>query len=111
MAYNPDSLSEQLMVSNTINRSLLAKWNSIRDLLLEKHIATTVSVSVVDAEKFKFDLHGLFKFSLNMADYEIYPHMIVNGYTSSTDYNGELLRFKIINSNTLNTYYRMFLRS
>lgn len=107
MAYNSKSVGNNLSYSVT-DRTLIAKWNSLKDILLSKHIVNEISISPVAAEKYKFDLYGLIRAELGIQENQIYPHMIVNGYTSSYDYNGELLRFKIISSDVLVKYYRMF---
>ena len=111
MAYNDKSIASEIGSGyGTLDRSLVAKWNSIRDILRTSHISTELSVNTVAAERYKFDLYGLLRNELNIPTMQIYPHMIVNGYMSSYDYYGELLRFKIIDGNVLRQYYRLFTR-
>ena len=107
MAVNSKSVANDLSYSVT-DRTLIAKWNSLKDILLTKHIVNEITISPVAAEKYRFDLYGLIRAELGIKENQIYPHMIVNGYTSSYDYNGELLRFKIISNDVLVKYYRMF---
>lgn len=109
--YNSSSISSIIDSEYPLSRDLVIKWNNIREVLLKNHVVSTVEISVVDAERYLFDLHGLCITSLRLPEYQVYPHMIVNGYTSSTDYNGELLRFKLLDAGKLLNYYRLFLRN
>lgn len=108
--YNSNSISSKITSDYPLSRDLVIKWNNIREVLLKNHIVSTVEITPVDAERYLFDLHGLCISALRLPEYQVYPHMIVNGYTSSYDYNGELLRFKLIDSGKLLNYYRLFLR-
>lgn len=108
MGYNAKNIGDILSYDTSVNRSLIAKWNTVKDILNNDHIVSEIAVKTTDAEKYRFDLYGLIKNNFSIPEYQIYPHMIVNGYTSSYDYYGERLRFKIINGETLNKYYRMF---
>ena len=111
MSYNKNSIADKIGSGyNSLDRNLVAKWNSIRDILRTKYVTTEMSVNTVAAERYKFDLYGLFLNEFNIPTIQIYPHMIVNGYMSSYDYYGELLRFKIIDGNILRQYHRLFTR-
>ena len=111
MAYNSNSLSNSISVNKVVTKSIVYKWNSIKDLLISKHLLSSPYViSAVVAEKYKFDLYGLFRNELNLPDYQIYPHILVNGYTCSTDYYGERLAFKLIDGEILGRYDRMCIR-
>lgn len=107
MAYNSKSVSKDLSYSLQ-DHDLIAKWNGLKDILRLNHIVTETTISQLAAEKYRFDLYGIFKNELSLPEFQIYPHFIVNGYTSSYDYYGEILRFKIINGDVLTKYYRMF---
>lgn len=110
MNYNKSSIANSIGVSSYISKDLVYKWNSVKPNLIANHIVSQSTVSPVAAEKYKFDLYGLFKHEISLPDNQIYPHMIVNGYTSSWDYYGERLSFSIIDGDILNKYYRLFIK-
>lgn len=79
------------------------KWFNMRHLLNNYVVATNV-ISPTEAEKFKFDLAGLFKIKFEMKEELILPHILVNGYNSSTEYNGDRLEFKFLDYGSLQTF-------
>lgn len=110
MTYNDSSIAKGIPYTYFMSRDLIYKWNSVKLVLVANHIISQATVSTVAAEKYKFDLYGLLKYEINLPEQQIYPHMIVNGYTSSWDYYGERLRFDIIDGDILNKYYRLFIK-
>lgn len=111
MAYNSNSISNNINKSTVTEKHIYIKWNTLKHVLLTKHVATTTEITPVDAEKYKFDLYGLMRNVLGIPDNLVYPNMICNGYACSTHYSGELLRFKILDSAVLSTYYRLFMNN
>lgn len=110
MLYNENSISKLILQNKIIPKSVFDKWNSVKYYLIENHVAGETEISPVNAEKYRFDLYGLFNNVLFIQPEYIYPHIIVNGYTSSYDYNAELLRFKILDTTVLSSYYRLFMK-
>lgn len=111
MGFNSKNISNNISTSKLYTKDLIHKWNSVKDYLILNHLADTIlTVSPVAAEKYKFDLYGLMANELQIAHFQIYPHMLVNGYTCSTDYYGERLAFRMIDGDILNRYYRLFIK-
>jgi len=91
----------------TIDKDLIINWNTIIVKLNNLHVSKTVTLQGTIAEKYRADMYGLFKY-LDIPDEFIYPHIRVNGYTSSRDYDSNKLEIKILDIPILNTYYEMF---
>ena len=92
MGFNSKSIANNVSLNKLYTKDLIYKWNSVKD------------------EKYKFDLYGLMANELQIAHFQIYPNMLVNGYTCSTDYYGERLAFRMIDGDVLNRYYRLFIK-
>lgn len=100
----------RLIPINTNSEKLIEDWNNVIYDLLTNHVTNEVSISPVLAEKYRFDLEGLFLNEFNIQQEHIHPCIRVNGYDSSNSYDGGKLNFMIVDSNMLTTYYRMFTR-
>ena len=94
-----------------ISKDLVMEWNRIKLMLMTKYIVTSKEATPVQAEKYKFDLYGLFRDILQIPEQYIYPHIICNGYDSSQCYTGDKLRFDILDNPTLMKYHRVFVRN
>jgi len=91
----------------TIDKNLIIDWNTIITKLYNLHVSKSVTIQGTIAEKYRSDMYGLFKY-LGISDEYIYPHIRVNGYNSSREYDAMLLNIKILDISILNTYYEMF---
>lgn len=72
-------------------------WNNFKYLIDNEANYTIETIENATAEKYAYDLYGLFLNFFKIDRKYIYVHMLVNGYTSSHDYDGEKLSFKILN--------------
>lgn len=88
-------------------------WISMYPYLKEKYtLATSIKkVSVTDANRFIGDLAGLFKHVIQISPDFILPHILVNGYNSSCDYDGTQLEFILLDNNILSRIQTMLHRS
>lgn len=102
------NLAYYIPTNINIDKNMMSKWNSIRQVLKSKYIASQAEVKPMVAERYRFDLYGLFKHELMIDELFIYPHMIVNDYDCSNNYDGGRLRFNILQPSILETYYRLF---
>lgn len=102
------NISNNIKINKLSDIELINKWNLITDTLIKKHIVREIEISPVMADKYKFDLFGLFRNEINIPIEHIYPHIRVNGYDSSNCYDGGKLRLKIIDANIINNYYKLF---
>lgn len=105
------SISKNIVVTTPLTYQMVFKWDSVRNVLQEKYVVATKEISPVQAEKYKHDLFGLLKNELNIPKEFLYPHMIVNGYDSPSNYGGERLRFKILDTRQLKLYHMLFLKN
>lgn len=106
------NLSEYITSDDfTIGKELIKQWNTITFILRDKYTLATSKITPPYAEKYKFDLEGLFKEYFKIENKFIYPHIIANGYTSSWDYHGEKLEFRLLDTNMLNIYYKIFTKN
>lgn len=92
----------------TLDKYWVKKWNSIKPILKYKYVAAVNEVTPLYAEKYKHDLYGLFKIYFGISDQYVYPHIIVNDFDSSYDYNGNKLRFRMLDNSKLNYYISLF---
>lgn len=102
------SIGDKISGTSYLTTDLVSKWNTIIKILSENHITKQIEVKPATVEKYKGDLWGLFKNEVGLQDEYIYPTIRINGYPSSSSYNGEKLRFDILDSNKLSMYYKLF---
>lgn len=98
-------------VSNALYKHYIVEWQRVKLILMRNHVVSVKETTPLYAEKYKFDLWGLFRDVFFIDTPYIYPHMICNGYDSSNIYNGNQLRFNILDNNILTTYYKLFKRN
>lgn len=109
---NASNLASRINSSiNYQDEYLIKKWNSIKQIIKDKYITSTNEISPIYADKYKFDLYGLFSQYFMIPEQYIYPHIIANDYDSSSDYDGSKLRFKILDTKELNYYYKLFVKN
>lgn len=106
----PINLSNEITASN-LSADLITKLNTVISTLRDKHVSKEITITPVIAEKYRFDMHGLFQNELSMIDEFIYPHIRVNGYNCSNSYDGELLKIKIIDEAILKHYLALLKKS
>lgn len=100
-------------LSNRINKdlvttsSIIGSWNAVI-ASLEDSVVNVVEIKPTIAEKYRFDMAGLFKEVFNMSENYIYPHIRINGYNSSDDYYGEKLNIIMLDYNKLDEYITQF---
>ena len=93
------------------SKHIMKEWQRVKPILELNYIVSEKEVTPLYAEKYKFDLYGLFRDILLIDKTFIYPHIIVNGFNSSVDYDGSRLRFSIIAPMVLVKYHRLFARN
>ena len=102
-------LQDLIKQQQPIDDELLNNWNNVTDILYNKHITKTTTIDGNLGYKYRGDLYGLF-LELELPTEFIYPHMKVNGYSDSSDYNGEQIAFFVLDVAVLRNYYKMFTR-
>lgn len=106
------NIGDFIQVDNyNFNKDLMIEWNRIKLLLMTKYVVTTKTITPLNAEKYRFDLWGLFRDIIQIPETYIYPHIICNGYDSSQCYDGGRLTFDILDNPTLMKYHRVFVRN
>ena len=93
------------------SKHIMKEWQRVKPILELKHITSVREITPLYAEKYKFDLHGLFRDILMIDKTFIYPHIIINGYDSSTCYDGNRLKFSMLSLMALTKYHRLFTRN
>jgi hypothetical protein len=104
-----NNLSRTINTGFTLTSEIVTYWESMIDVLKAKHTNGTKEITPVMAEKYQFDMYGLF-LELGIPQSHIYPHIRVNGYASSNDYYGEKLRILILDPYILEQYISLFLQ-
>ena len=105
------ALSKYISLSNIRSEKMINSWNQSMDLLKRVLGTTTKTITPQQAEKYKFDLDGLFYNEFQIPKELIYPNMKLNGYDASYCYDGKKLSFLIFDGQGLNDYYTAFKRS
>ena len=72
-------------------------WNNFKYLIDNEANYTIESISNAIAEKYAYDLYGLFLNHFKIDRQYIYIHILVNGFTCSHEYDGEKTAFKLLN--------------
>lgn len=105
-------LKDRIPINSTvISKTYYNDWINVQDLLPDMLSGNIAEIPPAKVAKYRFDLYGLFKEYFNMEDRYIFPHILVNGYLSSSDFNCELLRFKLLDTGKLNEYENFFTRT
>lgn len=94
-----------------LDKELINKWDNIKLILKYKYVTGVKECNSLEAEKYKFDLWGLFRNVFRIEEHLIYPHIIVNDFNSWTDYNGNQILFKMLDNGVLSKYYMLFISS
>jgi len=102
------NLSNTIDLSDVMTETILIRWNNIIDALVSNHLEREVSIKPSIAAKYTFDMFGLFQNELGIPPELIYPHIRVNGYASSNDYEGVRTTIKLISSDIVLAYYKLF---
>lgn len=109
---NVSNLADSINTSANVQDSyLIKKWNTIKPIMKSKYVVSINEISPVYAEKYKYDLYGLFQQYFSIPEQFIYPHIIANDYDSSSDYDGSKLRFRILDTKELGYYYKLFIKN
>ncbi len=93
-----------------LDKEYYNNWINIQDLLPDMLSGNVAEIPPAKVQKYRFDLEGLFKEYFNMDSKYIFPHILVNGYLSSSDYNCERMRFNLLSTSQLDDYDRFFRR-
>lgn len=104
----PSSISLNIDYEQIIDKDMIKKWNTVIPILKDKHVLSYEEIKPIYANKYKYDLVGLFKEVFNIPKEYIYPTIRVNGFDSLTDYDGNTLRFKRLDNVALGKYYQRF---
>lgn len=95
--------------SMVLTKEYYNDWINVQDLLPDM-ISNIAEIPPAKVQKYRFDMEGLFKEFFNMDTKYIFPHILVNGYLSSSDFNCERLRFNMLNTSMLDEYELFFRR-
>ena len=104
-------LSEAIRTTNYTSEFMIKSWNQAMEIMKIKLNTGTKEISPQLAEKYKFDLYGLFYTEFNIPKQLIYPNIRLNGYDSSYCYDGKKLRFKLFESSGLSNFLTSFART
>lgn len=103
-----NSLYTKINTSNALNKDLINKWNTAIPILAAKYVQGVKEISASTANVYRFDLYGLFLNVFLIQENYIYPHIRVNGYDCSNNYDGKKLRFILLDPMRLSLYYNLF---
>ncbi len=81
---------------------MISKWPDLISVLKEN--TTSRKIDVGTAEKYKGDLNSLLVREFGIAEKHLIPNVLVNGITSSTDYDGIETNIKLVSTDVLSKY-------
>ena len=79
------------------NESVIEMWNNIIPMIRNTLDYIPNEISIAVAERYRFDLYGLFVNELKIPDEFIYPNFLINGYVSSDEFQGDKTKFLTAN--------------
>lgn len=101
------TLNRLTKVNMNLSENMIKLWNTVIYRLSNIDNLKTIDVTADKACKYKGDFYGLLKEAKVPAEY-FYPVLRVNGYYSSSDYNGIGKVIYLPDENKLSLYYRLF---
>ena len=101
------SIKKMLDTDKVLDNELQKKWNSAALYLERNYLYDTREIGGAIAYKYRQDFSGLLNY-LDIPKELQYLHIIVNGYKSSTDYDGINTSIKIIDTREAMLCYEMF---
>ncbi len=102
------NIANNISSTYDITPTVIARWNSLTNLIRERMIIAHKEITPVVAEKYIFDFAGLLKHEFQMQSEFIYPHILANGYFSGTEYDGKILKIALLDTERLNRYTQLF---
>ena len=103
------SLYKKIDNNKHLSAEMIKNWeNTIPHLAKPENIAGMREITPQMADMYKHDMFGLFLHGLLINEEYIYPHIRVNGYHSSHNYDSKRLRLLIIKPEVVAKYYNVF---
>lgn len=102
------NISNTIDLSDVMTVDLMNNWNVVTSVLIDKHLEREIEITPTIAAKYTFDMYGLFLNELGIQPELIYPHIRVNGYSSSSEYEGINKYIKLIDTGIALSYYKLF---
>lgn len=90
------------------NESVIEMWNNIIPMVRSNLDYIPNEISIAVAERYRFDLYGLFVNELKIPDEFIYPNFLINGYVSSDEFQGDKTKFLTANLVQLSKYLDVY---
>lgn len=90
------------------NESVIEMWNNIIPMVRNTLDYIPNEISIAVAERYRFDLYGLFVNELKIPDEFIYPNFLINGYVSSDEFKGDKTKFLTANLVQLSKYLDVY---
>lgn len=90
------------------NESVIEMWNNIIPMVRNTLDYIPNEISIAVAERYRFDLYGLFVNELKIPDEFIYPNFLINGYVSSDEFQGDKTKFLTANLVQLSKYLDVY---
>ena len=104
-------LTKAINTTNYTSEFMIKSWNQSLEILKIRIKTGIKEITPQLAEKYKFDLYGLFYNEFNIPKIMIYPNIRLNGYDSSYCYDGKRLRFRLFESSGLADYATAFAKA
>lgn len=104
------SLYKKINTSKHLSTEMIKNWETvIPHLAKPENLAGYREITVQMADMYKHDMFGLFVHGLLINEEYVYPHIRVNGYHSSHNYDSKRLRIIVIKPDVVARYYNVFM--
>ena len=104
------SLYKKINVNKHLSADLIKSWETVIPYLAQsENLAGYREITPQQANMYRHDMYGLFLNVLLISEEYIYPHIRVNGYHSSHNYDSKRLRIIVIKPDIVAKYYNVFI--
>ena len=104
-----ESIYRRINPNKHLTVEMIKNWETVIPYLSQpEYHAGVQEITVQMANMYRHDMHGLFLHGLLINEEYIYPHIRVNGYHSSHNYDAKLLRIIILKPDAVSRYYSVF---
>lgn len=101
------AIQDKISFDDMLTKNIILNWENVIPKITDDDLLGTIKLEGVEAKKYMFDLEG-FLITRNIVKEFIYPIIRINGFYSSTDYDGKDIELKIIDAGILTKYYTLF---
>lgn len=90
------------------DEGVIEMWNNTIPMIRGSISLIPNEVTIAVAERYRFDLYGLFSVELQIPEEFIYPNFLINGYVASDEFEGDRTSFYTANLEQLSKFLNVY---